>query len=320
MNPSDLIIIPTVLFGTEQLAQVLNAKQLLTSNGRLCLIAPVQQSQDILALAHASGLNDWIVFNNVEDSCKQPLSLFVGWSNGVTGNENPQHEQVIILQSPNPSQVAIDGAAQLAKSLSSAGFRASLVECRKGAMSAKGKKVISLLKIDSSFLQGIAEDDFIQIKSLILESTAVLWVSSLHDPGHAIATGLARVVRNEEPGLSFRTLHADLSDLSLASRFAENALRIFQSDSGDTEFMIKGGIIHVSRVVEDDTLNQKLDLLDPGNNKTVVKRALENAGPLKLCIQNPGLLDSLCFEVDTLPTADLEDDEVEITVRATSLK
>lgn len=320
---SDLIIIPIFLLATDRLEQLLQtAKQLLASSGRLCLTVPATQAQEIVALGRAAGLNDWIMFNDVEDPSKQRLTLLVGSSSCVEGIRDHVNEEVIILQSPNPSKVVTDAAVHLSKSLTSVGYRASIIEWGSGTVTFKNKTVISLLEIDNGrpFLQDISEEDFAELKLLILESSSLLWVSSTYDPGHSIVTGLSRVIRNEEPGLSFRTLHVDFSNPSLTAGFTDNVLRILNSDSEENEFMVKDDIIHISRIVEDDALNQKLDLLDPQKRKTIVKEALGNAGPLKLFIQNPGLLDSLCFELDSLPATDLENDEIEITVMATSLK
>ena len=320
---SDLIIIPIFLLATDRLEQLLQtAKQLLASSGRLCLTVPATQAQEIVALGRAAGLNDWIMFNDVEDPSKQRLTLLVGSSSCVEGIRDHVNEEVIILQSPNPSKGVTDAAVHLSKSLISVGYRASIIEWGSGTVTFKNKTVISLLEIDNGrpFLQDISEEDFAELKLLILESSSLLWVSSIYDPGHSIVTGLSRVIRNEEPGLSFRTLHVDFSNPSLTAGFTDNVLRILNSDSEENEFMVKDDIIHISRIVEDDALNQKLDLLDPQKRKTIVKEALENTGPLKLFIQNPGLLDSLCFELDSLPATDLENDEIEITVMATSLK
>lgn len=320
---SDLIIIPIYLLVTERLEQLLhNSKNLLVSSGRLCLIVPAKQAQEIVILGQAAGLNDWTIFNDLENPCKQQLTLLVGLNSCVEAIRDHNNQEVIILQSPNPSTGATEAAVQLEKSLSSVGYRTSIIAWGSGMMTFQSKTVISLLEIDNSrpFLQDISEDNFAELKLLILESTSLLWVSSLHNPGHSIVTGLARAIRNEEPGLSFRTLLVDISESSLTESFTDNILRIMSTDSEDNEFMVKDGIVHISRVVEDDALNQKLDMLDPRKRKTVVKKTLENAGPLRLCIQNPGLLDSLCFELDSLPATGLKDDEVEITVMATSLK
>jgi hypothetical protein len=322
LDSSDLIIIPTILLTTRQFQQILqNAGQLLTSDGRLCLTVPVQQSQDIVALGQAAGLTEWIKFSDFKDPSEQQLTLLIGSSNTKPANGTQKDDEIIILQSPAPSQAVADVAAQLKKTFSSLGYTTFFVSWgSSGALSLKGKTLISLVELDSSILQNPEEDEFAQVKALILESKSVLWISSLHNPISALITGLSRVVRNEEPGLSFRTLNANLSSLESADRLAEHVLRVFQSSSGDNEFKVENDIIYISRVVEDDVLNGELNLLDPGKNKTIAQVTLGEAGPLKLCIQNSGLLDSFYFEHDPIPSRDLEADKIEIMVKAASVK
>ena len=320
LQSSDLIIIRSVPSATKQFEQILqNASQLLTSNGWLCLTVPIQESQDVVALGDAVGITEWIIFDDFKDPHEQQLALLVGSSNTDIANGTKHDDVVIILQSPAPSQTAVDTAAQLKDLLLSLGYTASVISWGNGSLPWKDQAIISLLELDGSILQDIENDDFSRVKSLILEAKSVLWISSLIDPSSAMVAGLSRVVRNEEPGLALRTLHVNLSGCS-ADRFAEHILRVFQSNGEDSEFMLESEIIHVSRVVENDTLNRKLDLLSPRKTKPIGKVALDEAGSLKLCIQNPGLLDSLCFEHDPLPGTHLEADEIEITVKAASIK
>jgi hypothetical protein len=318
---SDLLIVPAVLSATEQFEHIIrNARQLLTSDGHLCLTVPANKSQDIEALGVESGFTDWIKFDDFEDSSKQQLTLLVG-SSAVNTNEAQHHGEVTILQSSDPSKAAAAAAAQLGKSLSALGYKPDLVLWDDDDLSLEGKTCISLLEIDGPILHNLAEEDFDQVKDLILETDSVLWVSSPVDPSSSMVTGLARVVRGEEPGSGFRTLNASLSNSPSVDQFAKHILRVFQNSTADNEFMIENETIHVSRIVEDDALNGELDLLDPQNKTSTGKVVLADApGPLKLCIQNAGLLDSLCFELDDIAGTDLEEDELEITVKATSLK
>lgn len=318
---SDLIIVPAVLSATEQFEHIIrNARQLLTSDGHLCLIVPANKSQNIEALGRESGFTNWITFDDFEDSTKQQLALLVG-SSAVNTNGAQHNGEVTILQSLEPSKAAAAAAVQLGKSLSILGYEPEFVSWGDDNLSLEGKTCISLLEIDNPILHDLDEEDFDRVKDLILETASVLWVSSPVDPSSSMVTGLARVVRGEEPGSGFRTLNISLSSSSSADQFAKHVLRVFQSSTADNEFMIENETIHVSRIVEDDALNGELDLLDPQNKTSTGKVVLAEApGPLKLCIQNAGLLDSLCFELDDIAGTDLEEDELEITVKATSLK
>ena len=320
---NDFIIMSVVLPATEQFEQALqNARQLLTSDGRLCLTVPAHRSKDIETIGHEAGFTDWVEFHDFEDPSKQQLTLLVGSRNANSPNGIQHREdEIIILQSRAPSQVTAGVAAELRESLSSLGYMTTFRTWGSEVLSLESKICISLLEADGPILQDVTEAEFAQLKAVILQADKVLWVSGIGDPGCAMVTGLARTVRNEEPGLAFHTLNVDILSSSSVEKFTEHILRAFHSGSGDNEFMVENEIIHVSRVVEDDELNAALDYLDSRSNKTMGRMSLSEATqPLKLSIQNAGLMDSLCFEFDQISGTFLEEDEIEVKVKATSLK
>ena len=325
----DLVIVPAVLNPTQDEASVVSvvedAAKLLASNSRLFVIAPAEHADDIEARGRAVGVLGWVRLDDMS-SDGQSVALLghrepKAATNGVGG-----HPEVVILQSPDPSAAAADLATSLVAQLSSINYPASLHtwgSC--DATTVEGKACISLVEVDRPVLRQLTEQDFTFIKALILGAKKVLWVGAFPetDPSSAIVTGLARVVRSEEPGIVFHTLQLDLPSQDTES-VSGLVLRAFQTPGEENEFKINNGAIEVSRVVEDSDLNA--DLLESlgvakTETATVKQVPLEEAGgPLKLSVRNAGLLDTLCFEPDTLPDTPLGDDEVEIEVKATSLK
>ncbi|KAK3297911.1 PKS01 highly reducing polyketide synthase [Chaetomium fimeti] len=326
----DLAIIPTVPSQTQDESQAVSAVEdaakLLGSNGRLCVIALAEQANEIEARGRAAGVQDWLRLDGVD-----PDNRFVA----LLGHRRPEttpngvggHPEVVILQSPDPSAAAADLASSLVAELTSTGYPASLHTwgaCDTAAI--EGKACISLVEVDRPVLRQLTEDHFTFIKGLILGAQKVLWVGAFPetDPNSAIVTGLARVVRSEEPGIVFHTLQLSLPSKGAgADTLPGLVLRAFQTPGGENEFRVNNGTIEISRVVEDGELNA--DLLESlgvarAETATVKQVPLEEAGtPLKLSVRNAGLLDTLCFEPDTLPDTPLGDDEVEIEVKATSL-
>lgn len=338
---SDVLIIPASMFisaTTEQIELVVkNAKALLASDGRLCVTVPTEKAGVLDTAGRAAGITDWVVFGAVEDaSNQQNLTLLIGSpalnppdlapiTNGA-GTED-HREEVIILQPPTTSDAVGEVTAQLQEILSD-NYAPTIVNwttCKETALPlVKGKACISLLEVDAALLPSMTEADFTSLKTLILESSRLLWVHSVacDDPGSSMVSGLARVVRNEEPGLAFRTLSTPRlsSGGSITTdRLSELVSQVFKDEEGETEFMVRDGVIHTSRVVENHILNTELHRLEPRNNKTTSMVPLDKAGPLKLSVQTAGLLDSLCYEPDERAATPLADDEVEITVKAASL-
>ncbi|KAK4042013.1 PKS01 highly reducing polyketide synthase [Parachaetomium inaequale] len=328
LDTFDLVIIPAP-DALRETAVLENAMKLVASDGRLCVVAPVEQADDIEARGRAAGVQDW--FRLELDDSEKRLSVLLGQRRRETAVNGVGHSpEVVILQSPDPSAAAADLAGSLMARLTSRGYPTSSRTwgaCDAAAF--EGKACISLVEIDRPILQHLPENGFSFVQGLILRAQRVLWIGAPPEtaPGSAIVTGLARVVRSEEPGIVFHTLNLNLPSKEEMSveleKICSLVVRTFQDSGGENEFRIRNGVIEVSRVVEDDELNA--DLLESlGLNRaetTTVKQVpLEDAGgPLKLCVRNAGLLDSLCFEPDTLPSTALADDEVEIEVKATSL-
>lgn len=304
---------------------VRNVSELLMDDGRLCLIVPDKESDIVEARARSVGLSNWFKINTFENVEGQQLALLLGSKSAdlPNGHASPQHhDEVVIIHGNSPSQAAERLSHQLLKSLDDRGHAAISVPWDDNIQSWTGKPCISLLEVDRAIMDGPTETDFERIKQLMLETTKTLWVSGHGDPSSAIVTGLARTVRNEEPGLAFHTLQFDLASSQDLSTTAELILRAFIDGGGDNEFMIDNGVIHVSRVLEDDAANDQLHLLDPAHSKTLSTAAIgQSTQPLKLSIQNAGMLSSLCFDKDASITSTiLEEDEVEIVVKASSIR
>lgn len=304
---------------------VRNASEMLVDDGRLCLMVPDNESDTAETWGRSAGLSNWFKITTFENTEGQQLALLLGSKFANLANEHatpPGYDEVVIIHGNRPSQAAKRLSHQLLKCLDSRGCAAVSVPWDDNIQSWTGKPCISLLEVDRAIMDDPTETDFERVKQLMLETTKTLWVSGHGEPSSAIVTGLARTVRNEEPGLAFHTLQFDLSSAQDLSTTAELILHAFLDGSGDNEFMIDNGVINVSRVLEDDATNQQLHLLDPEHNKTLESAVIGQAAqPLKLSIQNAGMLSSLCFDKNSgATTTSLEKDEVEIVVKASSIR
>nr|ACM42412.1 PKS01 highly reducing polyketide synthase [Floropilus chiversii] len=306
------------------------AKLVASDGGLVFIVAPRDQGDDLEARGRAAGVRDWLRLDDHEEQ----FAVLLGQRrsqekalNGVGGST-----QVVVLESSNPSPAASRLAAALVARLSDLGYSASACPWGvHGTASFEGKTCISLVEIDRGIMGHLSEDDFNLFKGLVFDAKKVLWitVSPETDPSTAIVTGLARALRSEEPGIVFNTMSLDLAVLVEEPSFdlehmADMILRAYKDGAGENEFRISQGLIETSRVVEDDELNghllASLGMRNAETTSAVQQLPLEEAGsPLKLCVRNPGLLDSLCFKPDELAGTTLAEDEVEVEVKVTSL-
>ncbi|KAJ4411015.1 Type I Iterative PKS [Gnomoniopsis sp. IMI 355080] len=160
-----------------------------------------------------------------------------------------------------------------------------------------GQDVISLLDTQGPFLEAMDAAGFAKLKAFLqhLDSSGVLWVTSLcqtggcRDPGYAQVIGFARTMRSEML-IDFATCEVDtLSDMSSStvsrvfSKFAERKDATAQREDDplkpDFEFVVEEGVVKVGRfypfALRDRLLEEKpeyratLDVGTPGRINTL---------------------------------------------------
>lgn len=70
----------------------------------------------------------------------------------------------------------------------------------------KGKMLVSLMEVDSPFLQDLCAEDLVALQMLTLHSKRMLWVAMGEDPAMQAAVGYLRVLQNEDVDLDLRYL------------------------------------------------------------------------------------------------------------------
>lgn len=177
------------------------------------------------------------------------------------------------------------------------------------------------MELEASFLEDLSEPDFNAVKSIILDSANLTWVTALDCPAGAVASGMARSIRNEVPGKMFRSLQVQDKSLDSPDELAFLVGQVATTTIPDNEFREDAGVLQVCRVVEDSPMNEEVTQLLVEGKENVETMALENVvGPQMLAIRAQGMLDTLCVEADDVAGTELGNDEVEIGVKATGLK
>ncbi|KAK2758599.1 Type I Iterative PKS [Arachnomyces sp. PD_36] len=296
---------------------------LLKKDGRICVLEAesfTDGAQDLLHKAHM----ETAIIRNIGEVSSQKLNLIIAknadvpYINGTT--EASGHKHITILQMPNPSQFSQDVAADLSMRLETSGYTPTLFIWGTDTSQLIGKKCISLVEMDKPLLRDLTENNFTSLKQLILGLTDIFWVVGFDDPSASMIDGLARTVRNETPSLSFRIFHTGSPRSPITTSLGDLIGKAFDSKTGDDEFLVKDNLLHVGRIEEDMALNGRINDMLPGASKRISTVPLGHIQyPTKLCIRNPGMLDSLCLEPDELPATDLADDFIEVRVKATAL-
>ncbi|KAK2008695.1 ketoacyl-synt-domain-containing protein [Colletotrichum eremochloae] len=186
------------------------------------------------------------------------------------------------------------------------------------------KKRCVFLELGKRFLEKPEMTEFVTLKKYILDSSDIHWITFSDGPGAGIVTGFARSLRNEIPGLTFRTLHcardivseATTADMAIISQFLIE--KRYGDEAADSEFRLRDGRLEVCRVRECVELNDEIHDMASGKVEQVAMKDVIT--DLALKPPTTGSLEGLCFEpIDQLAEFELADDEIEIEVKAASV-
>ena len=185
-----------------------------------------------------------------------------------------------------------------------------------------------IIDLDCSYLTTMTLQSFDGLKAL-LQTAGILWITGgVRSPNAGLIRGLARTVRAELQIKSIVTLAIDKwepSDFDMLDIVCEVFKRSFLTPSPDaessieTELAVENGIVCIPRMVRDVNMDQSL-MREISSNSRYLQPFEQKGRPLKLTIANPGFLDTLCFiDDDEQATKDLQDDEIEIDIKAAGL-
>lgn len=298
----------------------------LAASSMLCSIQPVldanhMQKSLLYIPAADKGPGLAIVKKGDINSTNGTSGTLTNGTNGTNGTL-PGRDITVLLAS-DPTAMALTVAVNLISRLQEHHYKTRVFRWGSDMSDLAGRECISLLEVGKPLLRDLTADDFEPLKKLILEAKSLFWATVLNDPSTALIDGLVRVVRNETPGLDVRVFHADepSSHPAPANFLAGLMSRAFLSAGVENEFQVKGDVLNICRAEEDTELNDEIDGLLPGAAKTITKVPLGQIEyPVKLSVQSPGMLSSVCLEPDESAEAELESDFVEIQTKASALK
>ena len=194
---------------------------------------------------------------------------------------------------------------------------------------------IFLDELERPMLVNLPSETYKAIQNLCT-AAGVLWVvqgaqgDSPVDPDSSMVIGLTRSVRSENPAVRLVTLDLDAKAKLPPSRtseviatvcravFTQEGSALRQSVAQESEFLERGGVLQIPRIVQDFEMDQRIQALTH-NLVLAEETAFEPNRAVSLRIGSVGLLDSFYFDHDSHLEGLLGSDEVEIQIKAAGL-
>ncbi|KAK4160344.1 hypothetical protein QBC43DRAFT_359689 [Cladorrhinum sp. PSN259] len=192
---------------------------------------------------------------------------------------------------------------------------------------------VFLFELGQPLWYDIAQETFARLQRLLVTTSKAIWVqkggASGALPQFRLIDGVSRVLNSEldTAALTLLRLEGDGSN-KLASSQMGHILWLCQQrlavngDDADTEYIERGGMLHIPRLVSRSKLNAQVETR-LGSRRRHVTRPWHAEGqvPLRLAVGSPGLLNTLHWAEDTeeTPDAPLGDTDVELRVHSVGL-
>ncbi|KAH8646008.1 polyketide synthase [Tricladium varicosporioides] len=188
-----------------------------------------------------------------------------------------------------------------------------------------GSTILVLDEMTAPLLKTATAEQWQSIKDLACLNSKILWVTvgsqfEVSKPDNALIHGLARVMRAEDPLLSFVTLDLEKSNhpeptpaISQVLKYLENA------DSGkylEREYVERNGVVYISRVQTGEKVNP---VEKRGEEDLPLMNIHESKNTINLRCERIGTMDSLNWVESSTKNESLADDFVEVEIVAAGL-
>ncbi|KAI0198468.1 reducing type I polyketide synthase [Astrocystis sublimbata] len=349
----DVIIAAQVLHATKNMQRTLdNVRKLLKDGGKLILLEMTRDRADLHIIF--GSLPGWWLSEEEERSLSPNMSLevwdrclrssqFTGLDLSVWDCEDSQHQAMsCIMSSATPSkraQYEDNIAIVYAGERPAEDMTAALVDRLENSLG-----VVPILEELSThqpsggsaiFLSGAGlefdEPTFSAVKSLLMHSTSVMWVTTgsamdAQIPDNALHLGLLRTARLEDRSKVYVSLDLDPKRSIWDLGTVEPIVRVFEAafvqgevfNDSDFEYAERDSKILIPRLHYNATENDKLQsiLYDKEPEK---QKFVQEGRHLRMHVDVPGLMDSIIFRDDDEVTQPLPDTWIEIEPRAFGL-
>ncbi|KAL8768386.1 MAG: hypothetical protein Q9194_005723 [Teloschistes cf. exilis] len=183
---------------------------------------------------------------------------------------------------------------------------------------------ISLLEIEDPLLATMTATEMDLLRRITDKTTDLVWLTGANymggsSPDLTLSSGLSRALMLEQPSLRFTIL--DIGSIPTGSeskRVCHEIEKVLFADDvpDDKEFVSKSGLLHISRFVPDNGLN---DRFTQRQNRQPCDMTLEAAAPARIAIKTIGNMDSIYFQQESEVEGEIPEGMVDIDVKAVSL-
>ncbi|KAI0421157.1 putative polyketide synthase [Xylaria grammica] len=186
--------------------------------------------------------------------------------------------------------------------------------------------VLVISELEAPQLPSLSPEQWIALQNIFQRRNKILWVTKtaqwqVRNPDGAMIHGLCRSIRTEDPSMRIITLDTEDPANGPVSTSINTLLHAFQQPATtgfDTEYVERGGIFHVSRILGDDAVNAT-EAAKTAGAPPVEMRLHEAPTTIRMIAERVGSIDSLHFvEVDSIELA-LPDNTVEVELFASAL-
>ncbi|KAI4237003.1 MAG: hypothetical protein LQ349_002190 [Xanthoria aureola] len=183
---------------------------------------------------------------------------------------------------------------------------------------------ISLLEIEDPLLATMTASEMDLLRRMTDKTTDLVWLTGANymggsSPDLTLSSGLSRALMLEQPSLRFAILDIGSVSTRLESqRVCHEIEKVLFADDlpDDKEFVSKGGLLHISRFVPDNGLN---DRFTQRQNRQPCDMTLQAAAPARLAIKTIGNMDTIYFQQESEVEGEIPEGLVDIDVKAVSL-
>ncbi|KAI5920291.1 reducing type I polyketide synthase [Camillea tinctor] len=184
-------------------------------------------------------------------------------------------------------------------------------------------KVLVIDELEVSVMASINQHGWDMLQSLVKAKCDILWTTrgaqmQVHCPNQSLVHGLFRTIRNENPDLNLITLDVEKSSGDATFHAVDTCLGLLfrdsRSQSKESEFVERSGILHISRILPDVELNKAIEEDASSDLRTLDLRGTSRH--IRLQTEKIGFIESVQYHEVPQESTVLENNHVEIEVIA----